>query len=62
MYSYEIDNFLKFKNYELYIDDYLKYINVKDSPQINNIRFSPFGNYFQVTTDDGYSWTIKIRR
>ena len=44
MYSYEIDQLLKNKAYIINANDYVKIC--KTSPQIDEIKYESFGNYF----------------
>lgn len=60
MYSYEIDNILKSKNYNI---DSNMYMNIcSASPQIIRIEYEPYGNYFRIWTDDGYYWKFSVYR
>lgn len=58
MYSCEIDSIIKQNNYIIYSDIYINICST--SPQINHIKYEPFGNYFEVWTSDGYYWKIKV--
>lgn len=57
MYSYQIDELLRNKNYSIYIDDYKEIIN---SPQICHIKYDPWDDSFVINTDDRYSWRFKV--
>ncbi len=57
MYSNEIENLLKFKNYLISVQDYLEIIK---SPQIDHIKYE--NDMFYLWTNDNYSFTLKIRR
>lgn len=58
MYSYEIDELLRRCNYALLSDQYLNIC--KTSPQINYVEYKPFGNYFEMSTTDGYYWKFSV--
>lgn len=57
MYSNEIENLLKFKNYLISVQDYLEIIK---SPQIDHIKYENQG--FSIWTTDGYSFKLKLRK
>jgi len=55
MYSTEIDELLKYRNYVLDPDIYCKICHY--SPQITRVKYTPFDNgYFEIWTNDGYYW------
>jgi hypothetical protein len=56
MYSYEIENLLKLKNYLVSIQEYLEIIK---SPQIDHIKYE--NDMFYLWTNDDYKFTLKIR-
>lgn len=58
MYSYEIDELMKIYNYSLLSHQYLHIC--KTSPQINYIEYKPYGNYFEMSTSDGYYWKFTV--
>lgn len=55
MYSYEIENLLKFRNYLVSIQEYLEIVK---SPQIDHIKYE--NDMFYLWTDDGHNFTLKI--
>lgn len=52
MYSYEIQKLLEIKNYLIEAEEYLKIC--KESPQINFIKYEPFSDSFEMSTNDNY--------
>lgn len=58
MYSYEIDELLEKNNYELDAQTYL--LLLSSSPQINHVKYSAYGGYFEIWTSDGYYWKFNI--
>lgn len=58
MYSHEIENLLRFKNYLLNNEEYL-YI-IKSSPQINQIKYDNFVKVFEMWTSDNYYFKYKV--
>ena len=60
MYSWEINQFLEQRNYNIDSEDYIKICN--SSSQISKIKYEPFGNYFEMWTSDGYYWKFKVKK
>ena len=58
MYSYEITDIMQRHNNNINADTYI-YI-IQTSPQINHIIYRPFGDYFEMWSDDGYYWKFTI--
>lgn len=58
MYSFEIDELFKNENYNIDSQTYLYIIN--SSPQINHIVYKPFGDYYEMQSNDGYEWKFKV--
>ncbi len=59
MYSFQIQQMLDSKNYNI---DSETYINIcSTSPQITRIKYSPFGNFFEIWANDGY-WKFTVHR
>lgn len=57
MYSYEIENLLKLKNYLVSVQEYLEIVK---SPQIDHIKYE--SDAFNIWTNDNYNFTLKIRK
>lgn len=57
MYSYEIDQILKENKY--YIPS-TAYETVLSSPQIDHVKYSPYGDVYEIWTSDGWYWEFKI--
>lgn len=53
MYSWEIQEFLKERNYYIGGDDLLKLISVEENPQLNHIVYSPYNNTYDMWDKDG---------
>ena len=60
MYSWEIEQLLKLKNYVISASDYSKIVTT--SPQIHNIEYKPFENSFYISTDDNYVLKFKVQK
>ena len=58
MYSHEIEQLLKLKNYILSVKEYFKVCN---SSQIKYIKYDPFEDVFYISTEDKYNFKFKIK-
>lgn len=52
MYDWEIQNFLAERNHRLESKEYIYLCDT--CPQINHVKYNPYGNYFEVWTDSSY--------
>ena len=59
VFSSELDHFIKERNYYLTRSDYLK-ISPDTCPQIDHMKYDPFRDIFEIWTNDGYHWEIKV--
>lgn len=59
MYSWEIDELLKLKNYLLEVKEYLQIC--ENSPQITRISYDPYSDTFTIETEDRYKFKFKVR-
>lgn len=60
MYSREIEDILKSKNYNI---DSHTYINIcSSSPQIIHVKYDPYGQYFEIWTNDDFYWKFNVYR
>lgn len=58
MYSWEIDKFIKDRNYKL---SSIEYCNLCDtSHQINRIKYNQIFNNYEIWTDDNYYFKFKV--
>ena len=48
MFSWEIENFLRERNYYIGGDDLIFIIDIKQHPQINHIKFNPYDNSYEM--------------
>lgn len=60
MYSYEIENLLKIRNYLLTSEEYIKMCN--SSKQIKSITYKPFEDTFYIATEDNYNFKFKVKK
>ncbi len=60
MYTWEIDQLMKVRNYLLEHDEYDKVC--KTSPQIDHIKYRPFEDDFYIHTNDNYEVFFKVKK
>ena len=60
MYSYEIENLLRIRNYLISNKEYFNILNT--SPQIRGVEYKPFENNFYMWTYDNYNFRFKVYR
>lgn len=60
IFSYEIQDILQKNNYRIDSDSYEQICS--SSPQISRIKYSPYGDYFEIWTKDEYYWKINVYR
>lgn len=59
MYSYEIDEMIKIKDWILKPKDYLR---IYSSPQITHLHYDAYSNKYHIYTDDDYHWEFEVRK
>ena len=57
MFSWEIRDELEKHNYRISSEIYKK---ICDSPQIQKIKYEPFGDYYELYADDGYYFKFTV--
>ena len=62
MYSHEIKQLLELKNYLLDRKEANKILNVKDSPQINHVKYNTYDDNFEMWTSDNYYFKFKVKK
>lgn len=60
MYSWEIEQLMKQKQYLLKVKEYLEILNT--SPQINRVSYHKESDDFYLATDDRYEFTFKLEK
>ena len=60
MYSCEIEEALRKHNYNIDSDTYI--IICSTSPQIVRVKYDPYGQYFEIWTNDNYYWKFNVYR
>lgn len=62
MYSWEIDNYIKSKNYTLTNKEYSEITDTNHNPQVIRQKYNPCDNNFLLETNDNYNWIITISK
>ena len=60
MYSHEIKQLLELRNYLISNEEYLNMIFT--SPQIIEVKYSPYSDEFEAWTSDNYYFKYKVYR
>ena len=60
MYSHEVEQLLKIKNYLIAYKEFIQI--TKSSPQINHIKYNPFEDNIEMWTTDNYKFVLKIKK
>ncbi len=58
MYSHEIENLLRIRNYLISNEEYFNVC--KTSPQINLVEYSPYNDQFHISTKDNFNFIFKV--
>lgn len=61
LYSYEIENYLKERNYSLTAKECAELVNTTVNTQIVRVKYYPFDGNYQIDTSDGYYFRFTIR-
>ena len=61
VYSWEIDNYLRTRDWEVTRYEYLYVTDMLSNPQIRKIKYEPFNNSFYMETADGYNWIFRVK-
>lgn len=51
---------MKQNNYSISANTYIDICST--SPQINHTHYEPYGDYFEIYTDDRYYWKFKVQK
>lgn len=60
VYSREIENILKSRNYNIDSDTYINICST--SLQITHVKYDPYGQYFEIWTNDDCYWKFNVYR
>lgn len=60
MYSYEINETLKFLNYNIDSKTYIDICNT--SLQISRVKYDSYDSKYEIWTNDNYYWKINVYR
>lgn len=58
MYSWEIDHILRENSYNIESDTYFHIC--KTSPQLIQIKYDDYSNFFEIKTSDNYYWKFQV--
>jgi hypothetical protein len=58
MYSHEIENLLRIRNYLISNKEYFYILDT--SPQIRGIEYKPYEDNFYMWTDDNFNFKFKV--
>ena len=60
MYSHEVEELLRVRNYLI---TYKEFIQItKSSPQIDHIKYNPFEDNIEMWATDNYKFVLKIKK
>ncbi len=62
MYSHEIDNYLRTRNWVLNKDEYFYITDIYKNPQISRVSYNCYDNSFVMYTKDGYIWKFYVKK
>lgn len=62
MYSYEIEQYLKERNYILDSESVLPVIDLLTNTQITRIKYSSETNEYEIWTHDGYYFKFRVEQ
>lgn len=60
MYSWEIENELKKRNFVLTSKEYMDLLDLDKSPQIRYLTYDTYENVVIIETTDKYKWYIRL--
>lgn len=60
MYSSEMEQFVRDRNYQLNSKELEKIVNIVENPQISSVRYLCDGNRYVVITEDGYTFDFSV--
>ena len=61
IYSWEIDVYLRSKEWILTKQEYKYISDLNSSPQICRVSYNSYNNDFYMETTDGYNWIFRIK-
>lgn len=59
MYSHEIQELLRIRNYLVSVEEYIKIVSSK---QVKWVKYDPFEDKFHIATEDNYNFQLKIKK
>ena len=61
MYSYEIENYLKERDYWLTPEECNLLMDINTNTQITNMKFFCTDNEYHISTNDGYNFVFHVK-
>lgn len=61
MYSWEIEKFLKDRNYYIGGDDLTFITDMRRHSQLNHIKYDPYNNSYEMWDNDGNYYNFKVK-
>lgn len=61
MYSYEMEQYIRNRNYILNQDECGNIVNINENPQIKSMKYFCEGNRYVIITDDGYTFEFSVK-
>ena len=61
MYSCEMEQYIRNRDYRLNPDETNKIINIVENPQIKSMKYFCEGNEYVVITEDGYTFKFSVK-
>lgn len=58
MYSHEIEQLLKLRNYLISVEEYIRLVS---SNQVKWVKYNPFEDKFYISTEDNYNYNFKVK-
>lgn len=62
MYSSEMEQFIRNRDYYLNPEEVEKVINIVENPQIKSMKYFCDGNRYVVITEDGYTFEFSVKK
>lgn len=59
MYSWELEQFIKERNYRLGGDDLDRATSIQENPQLNHISYNPYNNHYAMWDNEGNNFNFE---
>lgn len=61
MYSWEIEKFIRERDYKLTPEECNKLMDVNENKQISHMKYFFENNEYHISTDDGYYFVFEVK-